>query len=224
MSRSLASVLIAGLIICSGSALAASSYEGVAVSLGVGTEGPGIQASMPLVSRTLDLNIGFSRFDYTHAFTASGTRFSGKATLGGEPITLSWYPFHGNFSLDAGMFVNQNQISVSGQPMGSGYYTINGHTYSASTVGSFSGRTHFNTVAPYVGIGWGNPFLGGDWTFEAQAGVVYNGQPAVRLFATGAAADPALASDVLAAQAAANSRLDFLGWWPVVGASIGYRF
>jgi hypothetical protein len=55
---------------------------------------------------------------------------------------------------------SQNAADVTGVPEVGGNYTINGRTYTASEVGSLTGKTHFNTVALYVGIGWGNPVYG----------------------------------------------------------------
>uniref|UniRef100_UPI0031FE7C4A hypothetical protein n=1 Tax=Acidithiobacillus sp. TaxID=1872118 RepID=UPI0031FE7C4A len=73
-------------------------------------------------------------------------------------------------------------------------------------------------------IGWGDPMDGGRVTFTANAGAIYEGAPNVSLSATGAAANPQLASDVQAAQASVNNHLSAYQWWPVVGVGMMYRF
>lgn len=207
-----------------GLAHAAVTMPPVAVNLGVGTEGIGGGISTQLVPHTLNLNIGLSRFGHNFHFTADNANFSSHLRLGAVPVVLAWYPFHGNFSLNAGVYINQNQVSATATPDAGGIYSINGDRYTASQVGSMSGKTHFNQVAPYVGVGWGNPFDGGRWTFLANAGAMYEGNPQVRLSATGAASNPQLAADVAAAQRSVNSKLNFLNWWPVVTFGVAYRF
>lgn len=203
---------------------AALSQKNVAVSLGLGTEGIGGQVTAQIVPRTLNLNVGFSRFGHDFSFTSDSAKFNAHLRLGAVPIVLSWFPFDGNFSLDAGVFINQNRVAATGVPEANGTYTINGHTYTASQVGTMTGTTNFNTAAPYVGIGWGDPFDGGRWSVLLNAGVMYEGSPHVDLNATGAASNPQLARDVQSLQHSVNHKLNFLNWWPVVTVGVAYRF
>ncbi|MDD2859903.1 MAG: hypothetical protein PHI71_02390, partial [Acidiphilium sp.] len=216
MKKALSILALSTALAGPGLAHAAVTMPPVAVNLGVGTEGIGGGISTQLVPHTLNLNIGLSRFGHNFHFTADNANFSSHLRLGAIPIVLAWYPFHGNFSLNAGVYINQNQVSATATPDAGGIYTINGNRYTASQVGSMSGKTHFNQVAPYVGVGWGNPFDGGRWTFLANAGAMYEGNPQVRLSATGAASNPQLAAAVAAAQRSVNSKLHLLNWWPVV--------
>ncbi len=224
MKNVLSTLALATALAAPGFAHAAVRWPPVAVNLGIGTEGIGAGISTQLVPHTLNLNVGFSRFGHNFSFTADNARFGSHLRLGAVPVVLAWYPFHGNFSLDAGVFINQNQVTATATPDAGGVYTINGDRYTAAQVGTLSGRTHFNGVAPYVGVGWGNPFAGGRWTFLANAGAMYEGNPQVRLAATGAASNPRLAADVAAAQQSVNSKLNFLNWWPVVTVGVAYRF
>lgn len=224
MKKALSILALSTALAGPGLAHAAVTMPPVAVYLGVGTEGIGGGISTQLVPHTLNLNIGLSRFGHNFHFTADNANFSSHLRLGAIPIVLAWYPFHGNFSLNAGVYINQNQVTATATPDAGGSYTINGDRYTASQVGSMSGKTHFNQVAPYVGVGWGNPFDGGRWTFRANAGAMYEGNPQVRLSATGAANNRQLAADVVAAQRSVNSKLNFLNWWPVVTFGVAYRF
>ena len=224
MKKALSVLVLSTALAGPGLAHATVTMPPVAVSLGIGTEGISGGISTQIMPRTLNLNIGLSRFEYNSHFTADNANFSSHLRLGAIPIVLAWFPFHGNFSLNAGVYINQNQVSATATPAVSGSYTINGNTYTASQVGSLSGKTHFNVAAPYVGVGWGNPFDGGRWTFLANAGAMYEGNPKVRLSATGAASNPQLAADVAAAQRSVNSKLNFLNWWPVVTFGGAYRF
>ncbi len=197
-----------------------------AIGLGLGSEGIGATLTAGVIPGHLNLNVGFSRFSYNYNFTDLDAHFNSHLVIGGEPLTLSFYPLAGvGFNIDAGVIINQNAADVTGVPEVGGSYTINGRTYTASEVGSLTGKTHFNTVAPYVGIGWGNPVYGSSrWTFVANAGAMYEGNPGINLTATGAISNPQLASDVRETQNSLNSRLNFLNWWPVVTVGLTYRF
>jgi len=221
--------LISAVVLSAGLAAPAIAHaypfnNDVAVSLGVGTEGIGGDLAVPLIRHALNLNIGYSGFSADFHFTADNAHFHAKLRLGAVPLVLSFYPFHGNFAVNAGAYINLNQVAATATANQGATYTINGDRYTVTEAGSISGKTHFNTVAPYAGIGWGDPFAGARWTFLANAGAIYEGRPDVRLIATGAASDPGLAGDVATVQRMVNHDLDFLNWWPVVTVAVAYRF
>lgn len=198
-------------------------FHGIAAGLGVGTEGIGVQGTTAIIPKTLNLNVGFDYLHLSRSFHTSNVNYNAGVNLQGEPVTVSWFPFQGNFNVTAGVFINQNGFNVTGTPT-RGTYTFNGHTYTAQQVGSLTGKTHFNGAAPYVGIGWGDPMDGGRLTFTANVGALYQGAANVSLTATGSAANPQLASDVQAEQNSVNSKISGYQWWPVMGVGLMYRF
>ncbi len=119
--------------------------------------------------------------------------------------------------------MNQNRFHLTGTP-DAGTYTINGTSYTASQVGTFSGNATFGGVAPYVGLGWGDPMDGGRLTLMMNAGAIYEGAANVSLAATGAAASPQLASSLQQARQSLDSRISGYQWWPVMGIGLMYRF
>jgi len=203
----------------------ADPFGAVALGLDVGTYGIGGTATTDLVPGRLNLNFGGSAFNYGTNFTADSAKFKADATLGGEEITLSAFPLPGyGFNVTAGLVLNQNDVKATARPQDE-TYTFNGTTYTAAEAGTVSGKTHFNSVAPYVGIGWGNPVgPGSPLTFILKAGAMYEAGPGVRLIATGAAANPLLASNLAATQATINHDLNFLSWYPTISIGLSYRF
>jgi hypothetical protein len=197
---------------------AAKAYP-LAAQVGLGTEGVGVTVTAPVINNTLNINFGFSRFNNGFNFSANQARFKANATLGAIPVTLSYYPFSGSFNADAGILFNQNQVSVSAIPM-AGAFIIDGHVGS-----SLTGKTGFNAMAPYIGIGLGNPVVAGSpWSLNANIGMMYEGTPDVRLNAGGAADNPQMTADVKKIQNQVNRELDFLSFWPVASVSVSYRF
>jgi hypothetical protein len=189
----------------------------------VGTEGAGVQVAVPLVHRWLTLNSGVTALGLTHDVTADDVHYHGKLNLGAVPVFLSVFPFAGNFHIDAGLAFNNNRLSVTATPQDT-FYTINGHIYSSALLGTLHGATHFHTTAPYVGIGWGDPFIGFPLTFTASAGALFEGAPGIVLSAPNAALIPGAPSDIAAAQAKLNHDAGVLRIWPVVNIGLVYRF
>lgn len=223
MKKSLSILALSFSIAAPLSAHAGGLADNVAIIPNVGTMGVGGLISLPLVRHTLNINLGFSDFSYSTNIHADGTKFHSELWLGGAPVIFNYFPFHNNFSLNAGFFINRNRVTATGVPGDAGY-TINGNYYSAAEVGNMSGRTQFKSIAPYVGIGYGDPFEGGRWSFIANIGAIYEGSPGIRLNADGAAYNVALANDVNHLQSRLNHEVNFLNWWPVATIGIAYRF
>lgn len=224
MRKILATVGALGFLAAAPIAHASVSPHDFALGVGVGTEGIGGQLSTQLIRHTLDFNIGVSRFSHHFSFTADSTKFGANLRLGGEPVGVSWYPFHNGFKIEGGVLINANHASVTGQPNSGSTYTINGRTYTASQVGTMHGDTNFRTAAPYVGVGYGDPFAGGRWTFSVNAGVVFEGKPNVTLTASNASNNAQLQKDIQAEQTTVNNKLQFLQFWPEISIGLTYRF
>jgi glycerate kinase len=112
-----------------------------------------------------------------------------------------------------------------------GTYTINGTTYSSTDVGSLQGDMSFNKVAPYIGIGWGNPAARDKgWGMTSDIGVLFQGTPKTSLVATcgaaiaGTATCTQLQSDTAAENTKLQNDLRNFKWWPVVSVGISYQW
>ena len=136
----------------------------------------------------------------------------------------NWHPFAGSFRITVGAFYNDNRFNLTGQPSGAGSYTFNGTTYTAAQAGSVNANVSFNSIAPYIGFGWGDGGSGAGLHFTSDFGVMYQGSPSASITATGAAADPALAKDVAAAQSKLQSDLNSFQWYPVIQLGLVDRF
>ncbi len=200
----------------------------VNVSVGASTLGFGVQVATALIPGTLDAAVGLNRFNYSRGgtYTSNGDDipYSGNLHFQTIPVLLDYYPFHGVFRITGGMMVNQNDISaVAGG--GSGNYTINGDTYTAQQVGTFTAHVGWHRIAPYLGIGWGSKAARhSGFSMGFDVGVLMTGSPDVTLNASGSASDQQLANDVAAAQAKANSQASSYRFWPVIGLRVGYAF
>ncbi len=197
---------------------------GVGIGLHASTLGYGAElnftASQYLVWR-LDYNY-YS--DYSYTTTKEDIKYDAHLHLKSYGIAADWHPFGGIFLVSLGLFDNQNNIDAIGVPQQT--YRLNGHVYRASDIGTLSGHITFNSVAPYLGLGWNT--LGSESKgvgLEFGLGVFYQGSPKVRLTANGPISVlPIVQQDVLAQQAKMENDWSSYRNYPVVNLGLVFRF
>ena len=89
-----------------------------------------------------------------------------------------------------------------------------------------------NSVAPYIGIGWGNAVKPGKrWGFSTNLGVMFPGSPKVEItpgFGPVALAIPGLQqrinTDIEAERKKQESDLNWLNVYPVFSLGVSYQF
>lgn len=134
---------------------------------------------------------------------SSDERYSGiDYRVDGKPGTtlealLDWYPItDGGFRLTAGVMAGNAKAGLEAKPDAAGNYSLDGHTYSAATVGTLKASVKYNRVMPYFGVGWESSRPGTKgWRLISDVGVTYrNGR--TTLSASGATTDSALRRDL----------------------------
>lgn len=201
-----------------------------AVGVTAGTTGLGADLDVPL-SPAVGLRIGYSGFVYHHDIDKTEVDYAGRLHFSEASGLLDWYVLTGDFHLTAGVYGGNTRLDVTGRPT-DGTYTLNGTTYNAAQVGSLTGQLKFgNSVQPYLGIGWGNPFRGGPLTFTADLGAIYAGTPSVSLSAQcGIAAPPGssacteIQNNLAAERSRLASNITLAKWYPVLNLGLAFRF
>jgi hypothetical protein len=209
--------------------MATNSRSDLAVVGKIGSLGLGAELDLGLTD-SLGARIGFNAFNYKYNTTSSTVNYDFKLQLQTVSALADWYPFEGSFRTSAGLMYNNNKVSLAGLPTG-GTYTINGTTYSSTEVGSLQGDMSFNKVAPYIGIGWGNPAAKDKgWGMTSDIGVLFQGNPKTSLVATcgtaiaGTGICTQLQSDAAAENTKLQNDLRNFKWWPVVSVGISYQW
>ena len=201
----------------------------VGITADAGTMGFGVNVGTQLIQNTLDLRVGYTHFGLSRSgtYNKSGTSlpYNGHIQIGGVPVLLDWFPFHGAFRLTAGVFDNQTAVNANATPAPGSTVQINGDTYTAAQVGTMTGRIAYRSVAPYAGLGWGNlaPHTRG-FVYNVDLGVLFTGSPQVTLNASNPGNNATLTSDVAAAQATAQSDANKVTMWPLIQVGLGYAF
>ncbi len=141
-------------------------------------------------------------------------------------ITAEWFPWAGNFHIDAGLLANGNNFSGKGEPSASGTFTFDGVTYTAAEAGTVKVDIDFDDIAPYVGLGWGNTVAkNSNITFFVNLGVVFQGEPDVSIKTSGTLANNAqFLARVEAEKRELEDDLDSFDIYPVIALGLSYKF
>ena len=194
------------------------AIAGKAGTLGLGGE---VSAN---IFQDLNLRLGVGAFSFDHDSTISDVDYNINVDLLTFPLLVDWYPFHNAFHLSGGIILNETDIDLRAKS--SSTVTVGGLTYTASQAGTLYGNVSFNRVAPYVGIGWGNPFgQSRRWGLLCDLGVAFTGSPDVSLSATGPyATDPTFITNLAKEQQDVQDKADNFKLYPVLSLSLYYRF
>ena len=219
--RSLVAVLSFLMLFISSNAMAESGRFGVAVK--ASTLGAGVEL-ITRISPNINGRLGGNAFSYDYDGTESDIEYDLELDLRSVSAILDWHPFSGGFRLSGGLLLNKNEVNAVATPTVS--YDIGGTLYTATDVGTLSGKIDFNSLAPYAGIGWGNA-LGEDkrWGLAFDLGVVFQGSPDADLTATGPlAANAAFLAELAKEEQQLQDEVDDYEYYPVVSIGVTYKF
>jgi hypothetical protein len=220
---------MASLILLCSSIAAIGQTADYAVNLNAGTLGLGVGLDFSL-SKTMDLRIGVAGGNLHKDLSESDVDYHATWHLANAPVLLDWHPGSSAFRLTGGIIANANKYSLTAKPTSSGTFTFNNVTYNASEVGSATGDVKFQTVAPYLGAGFGRSTGGSaGWSFSMDFGVMYWGKPKSTLNVTCASGVPAarcsqLQSDVNAEADQLEHDIQNMRWYPVIQAYVARSF
>lgn len=134
----------------------------------------------------------------------------------------------------AGFMINNNSADLDAAVGAGGVALGTANTVfapPAGQVGSLKADVDYNTFAPYLGVGYGNPFTDkdDDWSFSLDLGVLFQGNPDVDLassanLTTAVVGAPTLAVATAQERAQLESSLDNTDIYPVISVGGTYRF
>lgn len=198
--------------------------SGMGMTGKLGTLGYGAELNVG-ISDSIIAHIGLNAYTYQYNANSGAANYDFKLQLQTASALADWYPFNGSFRTSAGLLYDNNKISLDAKPAG-GNFIINGVNYSSTQISSLQGTLSFNKVAPYIGIGWGNPVSKGKgWGLVSDIGVLFQGKPKVDLVVTCVTTCPAqLQTDAAAENTKLQNDLSGFRWWPVVSIGISYQW
>lgn len=201
----------------------AFAQEKVAVGAKVSTLGLGVDGAM-MINDNFNVRLGIQGFEYDKSGTESGVKYDFDLGMFSVGTLVDYFPFNNGFRLSLGAFFNDNELDMKATAADS--YEIGDTIYTPAEVGSLTGKVDFDEFAPYIGIGWGNPFgKDGNWSFSVDLGIMYQGSPDVSLKANGTLANNAAFKDDINREVASlESDIDDYEYYPVISVAVTYSF
>jgi len=134
-----------------------------------------------------------------------------------------WYVFNNSFRISGGIVSLDHEIDLDARPNKD--IEIGDETYSPSDVGTLYGSVEVDDVAPYVGIGWGNPLTSSRrWGFTCDFGIIFSDTPDVTLDAVGGTEPVGFQEELEKQRKDIEDFFEDLKIYPVIAVSFFWRF
>lgn len=196
-----------------------SQAQGLAASVRAGTPGIGADLTLPL-SSALNVRAGGTYFAYgtdgTQDLDGTMVGWEGDSDILFLSALADWHPFGNTFRLTGGVVYNGLEVTGSFKPEEN--VEAGGTVYTPAEIGRVDAVVDYDrTVAPYLGIGVGNPIIGGRVGMLFDIGVIHQGSPNVNLDAS----EMLTPTEGEAAQIEEN--ISWAQWYPVVSIGVSTR-
>jgi hypothetical protein len=219
-------LIVAGL--CGAPSFAAGVADDIAVGVEVGTLGAGIIVSKPLGAQW-SVDASANGATISHTYHDEGVDYGGSLHLITAGAGLNYFPWESAaFRLRGGVYYDHTHVDLNPIIPASGF-TVNDVHYTPAQLSQLTGDLKFHSVAPYLGLGWGNVGAARGWHPTFDLGVLYQGRPKVDLrgvteYATGSAAYDSVYANLDGERQRIRSDLGYFGWYPVATIGLQYRF
>lgn len=221
MKRIIMTLLVSGAALGAGSMAYAGETGGVAVELKAGTLGPGVELNYA-ISPKFTVGLGLNKYSASTTDTADNIDYDVDLNLQSIALLGSFHPFEGTFRITAGVMSNGNQLKMTATPTAD--TQIGDLTYTPSEIGTLKGTVDFNSMAPYLGLGWGKSAESG-FGMTLDVGVMFQGAPSVSFSANGSqSSNSAFQSELKKEETNAENDLKSFTMYPVVSLGLNYRF
>lgn len=198
----------------------------LAIGANLGTTGFSLEGRTPL-NDSLYGRIATNYFYYKHSMKKGSLDYKGKLNLLTVPLLFDYHPFpESGFRISAGIAYNDNKVTATATP--NKPVKIYNTTYQPAELGTVKAKlTMTNKIAPVVAIGYDSSFINNKaWSFNAEAGIMYQGKEKIKISATGLAAQQQSTIDDLNrdVNAALKRVKKYLKFFPVISIGFKYNF
>jgi hypothetical protein len=181
-------------------------------------------------SPNLHTRLGINTVGFGSNYSSQGIDYNASLSPTNIHLLGDYFPFGGGLRLTGGFVFQNNRFTGSAKSNDNNQINVNGTNYNASQIGTIETTGSFsNSVAPYLGIGFGSPISSG-FGFNIDAGVMFAGSPNVSLSANNLSPSIPLAvqnqfrSDLAAQQQKTNADISSFNIYPVLSIGFSYAF
>ncbi len=206
--------------------------RGWAITPEISTLGVGATVTKS-ITPNINAKVGVNGLGISRDINLSDVDYKADLNLLNISTLADYHPWkNAGFRLTGGLVFQDNNIEGTGKPNNGVTININGTNYNSTTVlTSVKTKVSFgNSVAPYIGIGWGNAVKPGKrWGFSTNLGVMFAGSPKVEITpGFGSGATPTLQqqinTDIEAERKKVQDDLNWLNIYPVLSIGVSYQF
>jgi hypothetical protein len=174
------------------------------------------------VTPSVNWRVGYNTLDFDYDdVELDDVDYDASLDFSSFTALADWHLFEGTFRISGGVISMDHTCKLDGRLKEGATIDIGDNEYNQSQVGTLTRKVQFDKVAPYIGIGWGNPFIKNSRLgLACDLGIAFTGSPAVSVSSTGSVSR----SDLKIEKDQIEDDLDVLKFYPVVGLSIYYRF
>ncbi|MCK4820110.1 hypothetical protein KA005_30370 [bacterium] len=176
------------------------------------------------ITSNVNARVGINMLDLDFEMELDDIEYDLGIDFSSYSALVDWYVFDGSFRLSGGIISMDHELNLDAKLTVD--EDIGDNTYTPDEIGTLSGSIEINQVAPYVGIGWGNPLTHSRrWGFTCDFGVAFTDSPDVTLSANGTmSSNPAFRADMEKERKEIEDDLDSYKFYPVIALSLFYRF
>ena len=206
--------------------------SGWAITPEIGTLGLGASVTRS-ITPNFNARVGINAFSLARDITETDVTYKADLDLSNISTLVDYHPAkNSGFRLTGGLVFQDNNLKGKGRPT-AGTIKVGEDTYTVNVLESVDAKVGFpNSVAPYLGIGWGNAVQRGKGLgFSFNLGVMFTGSPKVDVTPNfGADVDlipgtrEQINTSIDKEKNNLENDLDWLKIYPVVSLGISYQF
>ncbi len=189
-----------------------------------GTLGVGPELNLRTSDLPFGLRLNGTYMNVTTRGRISGAEYRGAFNMVGGGAIADFYPLDTGLRLSGGVRYGAPRWRMHAAPAANGTVRVGDATYASSQVGNLSGTDKFNTVLPYVGVGYSASLLNDRLVLAADVGVAYQGNGRLSLSASGPLSNDANFRANLAREQSKVRNYANIPVYPVVMVSLRYNF
>lgn len=213
--------LVAILLVTVPQSLAESSR--VAVTAKASTLGLGADVAFKVAPK-VSLRLTGQTLDYDRTDSIDDISYDIDLSLQSFGALVDVHPTGGSFRVSGGFLANGNEIDTVANLEPAEFYEIGDEVFTGAELGDLRGTADFDSAAPYLGVGWGNPFTRERRVgFALGLGVIYQGVPDVSLWAENPFGDPTLDQALLDEIDEVEEEFESFEFFPVVSIGLSIR-
>jgi hypothetical protein len=196
----------------------------MALGIKIGTLGIGAEMTFGLLPQ-LNARVGINGFSYGYDAAVEEIDYDFDLNLFSGSLLADWHFLGGAFRVTGGLVLNRNELDLQASTSRD-RYIIDDVAYSVDDIGKLRGTIDFNTISPYLGIGWGNAVGGNSRIcFFMDLGVLFQGSPKADLSVTGpVGSDADFQRHLRNEEKEIEDETDKYTLYPVISIGVAYKF